>query len=151
MQIKTKIASILKSVGSKSLLKKALEIESYDGNLASLHLRNLDINDTTLHSITEILKLEVKRLEIKSISLSYNNQLTEKSLIPFIENLPKSIHEIGLVGCDMNDLIGKRIIEKINCLPNLSMICIEKNNFSKNIINEFRQYKLDNPQVNTIF
>jgi hypothetical protein len=151
VQIKTQIASILKSEGSKSLLQKALEIESHEGNLVSLHLRNLDINDSTLHSITEILKLEVKCLEIKSVSLSYNNNLTEKGLIPFIENLPKSIREIGLVGCDMNDLIGKKIIEKINCLPNLSMICIEKNNFSKNIINELRNYKLNNPQVLTTF
>ena len=65
MQIKTQIASILKSEGSKSLLQKALEIESHEGNLVSLHLRNLDINDSTLHSITEILKLEVKSLGIK--------------------------------------------------------------------------------------
>ena len=68
-----------------------------------------------------------------------------------LENLPKSIREIGLVGCNINDKVGQELIKKIHCLPNLSMICVENNNFSENIINELRQYKLDNPHVLIIF
>lgn len=57
MQIKTKIASVLKSEGSKLLLEKAVEIESNEGDLASLHLRNIELNDTTLLLIDSVKSL----------------------------------------------------------------------------------------------
>jgi hypothetical protein len=143
------IASVLRKFGSKKCIEKSeiLETKSPSGNTISL--RNLELNASNIVCIASCFKKEggPTSHNIKSISFSYNVLLGDSGAIALANNLPKSICEIGLVNCGINDLGGIQILKCINGLPNLKMICIEHNNFSEKLKLEFRKFNNNNPQV----
>ena len=55
--------------------------------------------------------------------------------------LPKTLTEIGLVGCSIGDQGGKEILEWAKYAGGLRLICIEENNISEELRNHFRGLK----------
>jgi hypothetical protein len=55
--------------------------------------------------------------------------------------LPKTLTELGLVGCSIGDQGGKVILEWAKNASGLRLICIEENNISEELRNQFRSLK----------
>ena len=68
-----------------------------------------------------------------------------------MKKLPKSILEIGLVNCGINDIGGAEILNWMRSASSLRMICIEQNNFSENLKSEFKQFSNHNPQILVVY
>jgi len=145
----SEIASILRKIGSKKCIEKSQYLESNASYGKTINLRDLELNTSSIVSILSCFKQErgLPSHNVKSISFSYNVLLGDSGAIALASNLPKSICEIGLVNCGINDLGGIEILNCINSLPNLKMICIEQNNFSEKLKLEFRKFNSNNPQV----
>ena len=97
-------------------------------------------------AIADVLEQE-KGNTINSISFSYNNLIGDEGVREIINSLPLSICEIGLVDCGISDKGGTDILNWINKLPNLKMICIEQNNFSEELKKAYTVFKNNNPKV----
>lgn len=143
------IAKILRKIGTQKCLKKAEIIERESSSESSLHLRDLALNSTNIIDIANCLnqKRDSGLHFLKSISFSYNPLLGDSGATVVIKNLPQSISEIGLVNCGISDLGGIEILNWMRNSPNLRMICMEQNNFSKKLKLEFDKFSAANPRV----
>jgi hypothetical protein len=47
-----------------------------------------------------------------------------------LESLPGHIKELGLVGCSFDDDAGESIVSFLTRCKNLTMVCVENNEFS---------------------
>lgn len=129
------------------LKKKGISIDLVNkltDSSTTLHLRELNLQGNDMIVISEILNEEENNL--KSISFSYN-KIGDLGAITLAKNLPLSLHEIGLVGCGIEDTGGREILTSIKALPNIQMICMEQNNFSTALQLEFNEYEKKNPQI----
>ncbi|MDB4089175.1 hypothetical protein N9544_06080 [Flavobacteriales bacterium] len=129
------------------LKKKGISIDLVNkltDSSTTLHLRELNLQGNDMIVISEILNEEENNL--KSISFSYN-KIGDLGAIALAKNLPLSLHEIGLVGCGIEDTGGREILTSIKALPNIQMICMEQNNFSTALQLEFNEYEKKNPQI----
>ena len=108
------------------------------GQSSSLSLRNLGLNTTEITQIANCFKTaEQESPLIRSISFSYNHAMGDLGAIALADTLPKSLEEIGLVGCGIGDAGGEALLKWMRESPNLKMACIENNNFSRDIITQF--------------
>ncbi|MFT6148120.1 MAG: hypothetical protein ACJAUH_000800 [Saprospiraceae bacterium] len=150
--IQLKIATILRKIGSKKCLAKAEMLEEL-ASPRSLHLRSLDLNSENIISIASCFSQENTNNYnlIKSISFSYNTQMGNLGVTILAKNLPKSITEIGLVGCGISDSGGIELLNSMENMPNLQMICVEENHFSKEVSIKFREFSQNNPQILVVF
>ena len=147
------VAEVLRKIGSKKCLDKAKELESLSTSASSLHLRDLALNSSNLIEISNCFNHEEEHNNhfLKSISFSYNHQLSDSGAIVLIKNLPESICEIGLVNCGISDIGGIEILKWMHNSLNLRMICMEQNNFSKNLKLEFNKFSIANPSIIVIY
>jgi len=70
------------------------------------------------------------QLFLTSFSISYNTSLNHKGLKVILESLPGHIKELGLVGCSFDDDAGESIVSFLPRCKNLTMVCVENNEFS---------------------
>lgn len=98
-----------------------------------------------LEELFDILDQE-EEYKINSISFSYN-PIGDEGAIIIAERLPDYIEEIGLVDCGIGDIGGRAILEMLNELPELDMICIEQNNLSDNLKLEYQKFSAFNPDL----
>lgn len=73
---------------------------------------------------------------IESVSFSYNKIDTE-NITRLMQALPTTVIILGLVGCGLRDDGGMAILEWVKKNRHLQMLCIEENNFSNYLKNEF--------------
>ena len=111
----------------------------------ALHLRNCNLNELDALEIAD--SPELKTNIINSISLSYNPNIGDQGIIGITKRLPSSISEIGLVNCGLGDSAGIEILDWIKSSQNLKMICIEQNNFSNSLKEEFHKFSKENPHI----
>ncbi len=99
----------------------------------TLHWRDLGLGQPELISLLKGLStvLEGKTEKLTSFSLSYNNELGDAGVIELLKVLPPSIKDVGLVGCNIGDAGGERVLEWMARTTDLNMLCIEGNNLSK--------------------
>lgn len=149
----TKIANILRKIGTKKCLEKAKMLDNASSPVSTLHLRDLDLNSSNIISISNCLKQQegTNYSLLKSISFSYNKLIGDTGVIALTESLPKSICEIGLVNCGINDIGGIELLNWMKNSPNLRMVCIEQNNFSEKLRLKFKKFSADNPQILVVF
>lgn len=148
-----KIAKVLRKTGNLECLKKAKSIEGNTSLTTTLNLRNLDLKPVDIVAIADVLEQEKSNNDdcIKSISFSYNNLIGDIGATVLARSLLSSICEIGLVDCGINDKGGTEILNWVKTLPNLTMICIEQNNFSEKLKMEFKVFKKENPRITVVF
>jgi len=150
--IASEIARILLKKSNEKHLIKAKLLNSKK-EIKSLNLRDLELNTADIISIANLFKVEneANNCSIKSLSLSYNKQIGNDGAIALSEHLPKSLCELGFVDCGISDNGGNAILKQLKKLPNLEMICIEGNNFSETLKNEFYKFKQNNPRIVIVF
>lgn len=119
---------------------KSKIIDAYSFKSGNLHLRKSDLEPADIIEICETITSREINHSIKSISFSYNPLVGNEGAIIFANNLPNSLCEIGLVGCNIGDSGGKVLLTKIEELQNLNMLCIEQNIFSQSMIEAFKQF-----------
>jgi hypothetical protein len=61
--------------------------------------------------------------------------------------MPTNVKEIGCVACWINDAWGQEILKWMKTASNLQMICIEQNNFSEDLKQQFNIFKKQNPYI----
>ena len=69
--------------------------------------------------------------------MSYNPNITDMSVQTLIEVFPQSITDLGFVSCGLGDEAGLTMLRWATTAKNLRLICIEKNNFSDALKDEF--------------
>jgi hypothetical protein len=97
-----------------------------------LHLRSAGINLHNAQLIATSLRKTHQnyKLFLNSFSISYNTSLNYKGLKVILESLPGHIKELGLVGCSLDDDAGDLIVSFLTRCNDLTMVCVESNEFS---------------------
>lgn len=117
-----------------------------------LHLRNQNLNQSDMFSIADMLKqLKDQKEAIISISFSYNKNIGDVGITLLMQNMPLNVWELGCVWCGISDDGARAVLEWMKQSQNLQMICIEQNNFSDDIQEQFRDFKKENPHIIVIF
>lgn len=149
----TAIANTLRSIGNQKCLQQAEILDKQSATTSSLHLRSLGLNASNIEAIASCLKFNRVGVEhpIKSISFSYNELMGDEGVIALIQHLPLSVLELGLVGCNISDLGGTTILDWMKNSPNLKMICMEQNNFTKAIRVKFDIFSDSRPEVFVVY
>ena len=146
-KLKKELPKYLRLKASGILLEKINAIQSNSNHSDTLNFRNLELDSSDVLSIMEIVTQSNANKFIKSISFSYNRLIGDDGTITILNTLSNTVNEIGLVDCGIGDRGGKIILKKIKNLTNLKMLCIEQNNFSDPIKQEFKTFSSYNPQV----
>lgn len=141
----------LRMTGNNACLKEAARLTETTHAKSGfyLHLRsaNLSLDDAisisnAMGSDTDQpsgLMSEQNELSMRSFSISYNRNVQNAGAVAFIQNLPKSITEIGMVGCDLGDETGEALVKWMGQATALKMICVEGNNFSSDMRQKLSQ------------
>ncbi|MFT4678402.1 MAG: hypothetical protein ACI84C_002846 [Flavobacteriales bacterium] len=148
-----KLEEVLIKKGSSECLKKLESLEKEISLNGLLNLRKLDLEENELVSIANILEQEKgsSNSQLKSISLSYNPLVGNVGASLLLKSLPSSVREIGLVGCGIGDNGGIALLKWMEEATDLQMICVEQNNFSKDLRINFKKFRSNNPQVLFVF
>lgn len=104
-----------------------------------MHFRNFYLSENEVFRIAncfETMDLPFKNA-ITSISFSYNKNMGDEGIALLAQQLPKKLVEIGLVGIGISDKGGEAILHWAKQTASLRMICVEKNNFSKELKQHF--------------
>ena len=129
------LTKILRSLKNPVCEKAARIIENRykKGNLYVLHLRHAMLSESDAKIISGSIQLLHKNhdIRLKSFSLSYNPNIGAEGATAILSSLPEHIEELGLVGCNLDDRIGSHIIKFIKQSKYLKLVCIEDNNFSR--------------------
>lgn len=137
-----KLATALRSIGGPVCNDAAqrLEATAPDARNISLHLRRADLtkSDTFVlaHALQSLTGREAAALG--SFSMSYNPDMEDAGALALARALPRTIREVGLVGCDLGDEGGSALIEWAATATGLQMICVEDNKFSGRVKSQFR-------------
>lgn len=136
----------LRSIGSDPCLEAAANFEMGSSDISfrrSLHLRNAGLNVSHARLLAKSLsRLSVHDDQpIRSLSVSYNPLLGDVGALLFARSMPRSISEIGFVGCGISDKGGEGILEWAKLSTHVSMICIEGNLLSNRIKADFRKLR----------
>ena len=107
-------------------------INNKNNNNYYLHLRSAGINSYNAQLIATSLRKTHQnyQLFLNSFSISYNTSLNYKGLKVILESLPGHIKELGLVGCSFDDDAGDLIVSFLTRCNDLTMVCVESNEFS---------------------
>ena len=143
--LQNKIVAVLRNIGTTACNTEATRIESLPTLKRRFHFRNLNLSTANLEDLLDLLDQE-KEYKINSISFSHN-PIGDEGAILIAERLPNYIEEIGLVDCQISDLGGRAILEMLNDLTKLDMICIEKNSMSNALKLEYQKYGAFNPDL----
>lgn len=135
----------LRMTGNDACLKEAARLSETTHAKSGfyLHLRSADLSlddainiSNAMESSTDQssgLMSEQNELSMRSFSISYNRGVQDAGAVAFIQNLPNSITEIGMVGCDLGDETGEALLKWMGQATALKMICVEGNNFSSDM------------------
>ncbi|MDF1695792.1 MAG: hypothetical protein P1U56_08180 [Saprospiraceae bacterium] len=146
-----KIVEVLRQTGKVKCIEKVEELELNSSLNKLLNLRSLGLSVSDVRGICSILKEGNDHLKIKSISFSYNPLIGDEGAVLIAQSLPFSIGEIGMVGCGIGDIGGRELLKLVKNTSNLSMICIENNNFSDALKAEFKAFQKRNPTALFVF
>jgi len=100
----------------------------------NFHSRNAGFSADDVKLIANILGMTSARelARLRSFSLS-DNTIGNEGAKALAAALPKTLTELGLVGCAIGDQGGKAILEWAKYASGLRMICIEDNRLSQGL------------------
>jgi hypothetical protein len=124
------------------------------GTSSSLNYRNRHLTIKEISNIidnlvpitngTDIVKNSVG---LRSISFSFNTAFSNQGAIAITKLKIPTLTQIGLVACGIKDEGGKALLEWFKTMPQLSMICVEQNEFSNALKLEFRKFSSESQQL----
>lgn len=139
----THLVSALNAIGTPVCLEAARTLEATTETTVglSLHLRRAGLN----HAEARVLADGLVRADaadglffLGSFSASYNPKLGDAGAAVLAAAFPETLTELGLVGCTIGDSGGRALLEWAQMAPNLKMICVEDNRFSKAMRSQFQ-------------
>ena len=143
----------MRRIGSTECLVKAATLEKQEFKTSTLNLRNLKLKAIDIGEIAKIIQQGKEHNDdaLKSLSFSYNPLMGDEGATFIAHSLPKSVSEIGLVGCGIGDNGATEILKWMRNSTELKMICIEGNNFSDNVKRDYQAFKKDHPHIMVVF
>jgi len=144
LTLEESLQNALRAIGSDVTMAAADNFARsvVSSSILNLHLRNARITASDVKIIANAMdktpSSELARLG--SFSLSYNT-IGDQGAMTLANALPKTLTELGLVGCSIGDQGGKEILEWAKITSGLRLICIEENNISEELRNQFRSLK----------
>ena len=139
--VKEVLAATLRTIGTEPCLEAASRLESsFETRSAfELHVRSAAIDAYGARMIAIALRSTPGRdgASLKSLSLSYNKGIGDEGAAALSHELPGSLRELGLVGCDIGDKGGQALLQWARQASDLKMLCIENNNFSDRLRFQF--------------
>ena len=145
---------VLRELGNDVCEKAARRIETSlaGSSKVSLHLRNANLSQSQTSQLAEALKglTDLNDDRLRSFSMSYNDTLGDTGAVALAQALPHSLHEIGFVGCGIQDAGGKAILEWATQAPDLNVLCIEDNFFSTETKSLFQVFGESHPAMTLI-
>lgn len=142
------IVTLLRTIGRRDCLSHAETLERATSFPARLHLRDLNLQPEELKPFAQVLAelAQEKAASLRSLSFSYN-PIGDEGAIALSESLPSSLHEIGMVGCGIGEAGGRAILNRLRSLPQLTMACLEHNQFSAGLKDEFKRLSQTLPSL----
>lgn len=138
----TELITALRLIGTSGCLAAADRLEASTGSQTGfdLHLRRAGLNQADAQVLADgMLRANAGHtLSLRSFSASYNPELGDVGAATLAAAFPATMTELGLVGCSVGDAGARPILEWARSAPNLRMICVEKNDFSAGIREQFR-------------
>lgn len=140
----------LRSIGSNACIAAADKLSGrhFGSGELILHLRNADITADGAVPIADALGsvAEAELAKLGSFSLSYN-EIGDDGTLALAAVLPKTLGELGLVGCSISDLGANALLKWAANASDLRMICIENNNVTETVWNSYRQLRETSPSL----
>ena len=142
------LISALTKIDKPKSLKVAKELQSIK-NSYDLIIRKANLNILDANEISKAIEKisNQKGPLLKTISMSFNEDLKDDGLIKILNVLPDSTSTIAFVECGITDIGGQKIIDWAYNHKGIKEIYLEGNFFSKNIINKFVKLKKDTPDI----
>jgi hypothetical protein len=138
----TELINALRAIGKPVCLDAADSLAASTGSSAEfdLHLRRAELNEADTRILANGLlgSAADNGLFLRSFSASYNPGLGDVGAAALAAAFPKTMLELGLVGCSIGDAGGRSILKWALTAPDLRMICIEGNNFSTGMKSQFQ-------------
>jgi hypothetical protein len=133
------LAKALRDIGGPAYAAEAAHLENHDASQnVVLHLRNCGIDGPGSARIADALMSVAidEAAKLRSFSLSYNS-IGDDGAILLARSLPRTLGELGLVGCSIHDRGMQALLEWAEQACKLRMICVEDNHPSENIRQRF--------------
>ena len=135
------LIAALKSIGGSVCLDAASKLEKVNANSGGfdLHLRRAELGAQDALTLANALQQmpDLATQHLRSFSASYNPDLSDAGAMVLAGSFPKTMTELGLVGCSLGETGGTAILEWAKKASNLRMVCVEGNNFSSGLKSEF--------------
>jgi len=138
-------AFCLQAASKLSVLR--LSTKSYN-----LHLRDAGLSLDDVKLIAEVMCKGAigKDLRLLSSSMSYNTNITDMGVQTLVGVFPHSITDLGFVGYGLGDEAGLTMLGWATTAKNLRLICIEHNNFSVTLKDEFFALGKKKPSLSVV-
>ena len=135
------LAEALATLDSPVCKRAALEVSQGLGPV-SLALRSAGLGPRGAAFLSRAIRLASTdpALRLMSLSLSYN-PIGDEGAQALAGALPASVRELGLVGCEIGDPGASAIHRWAAHAPQLRMLCIESNMFSREVAVELHRLK----------
>lgn len=138
----TELITALRSIGTPGCLAAADRLVASTEPQAGfdLHLRRAGLNQTDAQVLADgMLRAHADNtLSLRSFSASYNPELGDIGAATLATAFPATMTELGFVGCSVGDAGARPLLIWARNAPNLRMVCVEGNNFSARIKQQFR-------------
>lgn len=149
--IATELANALTSIGKPVCMAAADRLIAMTTitTAIDLHLRNAGLTATDAQALAvALLNCDgIVGPSLRSFSTSFNPDLGDAGAATLARALPRSVTELGLVGCAIGDTGGCAILEWAQDAPNLQMMCVEGNKFSAEMRAQFRNLSLSDESI----
>lgn len=128
------LLAVLHATGKAICIEQATQLQSNmeKSKRFDLHLRNAGLAPQDIHLIASALTELATQNDhnLLSLSMSYNDQMSDQAAIELISALPDTLRELGMVGCALSDITANHLIKWAKDAPSLKMLCVEDNHFS---------------------
>lgn len=131
-------------MNSNQKLKKMLLLKNNVLNYRSQNLSSQEINEV-INNLKSAADQDESNLS--SLSFSYNSSFGNEGAIELTKLNLQNLTVIGLVSCNIEDEGGVALLKWFQHMPQMTLICIEQNNFSMTVKSEFRAFGSQNPNL----
>ena len=146
-ELREKLARALRATANDGCIAAAIRLEDSNVNEGVvLHLRGLNLTASDVEPIADALRAltDAEGSLLASLSLSYNDAIGDAGALSLANALPRSLPELGLVGCKIGDPGGRALLDWARQATRLTMLCVEGNEFSGEVRNQLRNLAREN-------
>lgn len=147
------IAEILRSFSSRESHRRAEVLENKEAFNGSLDLKYLGLWSSDVERIARNFsqRKDPRSVPLKTVTFSYNDLLGDEGAIALADNLPRSLRELELIDCGIGDFGGRALLQWMNESRTIQTVCIEANDFSKEMKDAFRTFSDKNQHILVVF